>query len=186
MSDNDENDASLVAQVRAGSRTAAGRLAERYLRGCRAIALGVLGDVAGAEDTSQEAFIYAIEHIDDCRNPERFGAWLRQIVRSTAKNQLRYRRVRLTEPLVDGMPDAELELPDKTAERSDLARGLLAALSTLQPERREVVLLHDLEGWTHAEIAERMEVPAGTVRSHLHHARRELRLLLAKFRSDVP
>ena len=53
------------------------------------------------------------------------------------------------------------------------------ALDTLSVERREVVLLHDLEGWTHAEIAERMELPAGTVRSHLHFARRALRRLLA-------
>jgi RNA polymerase sigma-70 factor (ECF subfamily) len=184
VSASDENDADLVAEVREGSRAAANILAERYLRSCRAIALAVLGDIAAAEDTCQEAFVYAIEHIDDCRDPERFGAWLRQIVRSTAKNQLRYRRIRRTESLPEGMQDSGLESPAEGAERRDLAAGLLVALSTLAPDRREVVLLHDLEGWTHSQIAEQMGIPAGTVRSHLHFARRQLRLLLTKYRID--
>jgi RNA polymerase sigma-70 factor (ECF subfamily) len=46
------------------------------------------------------------------------------------------------------------------------------------------VLLHDLEGWTHREIAERLELPAGTVRSHLHYARRRLRDLLGRADGD--
>ena len=55
---------------------------------------------------------------------------------------------------------------------------LLAALRTLPDTRREVLLLHDLEGWKHEEIAELMALPAGTVRSHLHHARRAMRAAL--------
>ena len=51
-------------------------------------------------------------------------------------------------------------------------------VSELPQDRREVLLLHDLEGWTHREIAERMGLPPGTVRSHLHHARRRMRSLL--------
>jgi RNA polymerase sigma-70 factor, ECF subfamily len=184
VSDTDDTDAHLVAQVREGSRAAAGKLATRYLRGCRATALAVLGDTAGAEDVSQEAFVYAIEHIDDCREPARFGAWLRQIVRSTAKNHARYHRLRQTDLLVEGMAESGIESPADAAERRDLAQHLVAALSTLPSDRREVVLLHDLEGWTHQEIAERMELPAGTVRSHLHFARRDLRILLAGFRRE--
>ena len=45
--------------------------------------------------------------------------------------------------------------------------------------QREVVLLHDVQGWKHREIAERLEMPAGTVRSHLHFARKELRRILS-------
>jgi len=61
---------------------------------------------------------------------------------------------------------------------------LLEALSTLAEEQREIVLLHDLEGWTHDEISERIRVPAGTVRSHLHFARRKLRELLGDFAGE--
>lgn len=89
----------------------------------------------------------------------------------------------------DGKAGRVVSLPDVTdacarsspmedAERAALRRRLLGALAELPEQRREVVLLHDLEGWTHREIAERMNLPEGTVRSHLHHARRRLRVLL--------
>jgi RNA polymerase sigma-70 factor (ECF subfamily) len=65
-------------------------------------------------------------------------------------------------------------------ERSELRERLLAALAEIPEPHREVVLLHDLEGWKHREIGERMDLPEGTVRSHLHHARRRLRQLLGQ------
>jgi RNA polymerase sigma-70 factor (ECF subfamily) len=181
VSDSIQTDKQLVEAVRRGDRAAAGRLAEKYLRGCRAVALAIIGEIPGAEDVSQNAFIYALERIDDCRDPARFGAWLRQIVRSQAKNYLRHARVRRTEQLLDDTAVTEAESPVDAAERSDLRMRLLKALSTLPEAQREVVLLHDLEGWTHDEISERMRIPSGTVRSHLHFARRQLRELLGDF-----
>ena len=178
MSDESVTDAGLVAAVRRGSREAAGRLAQRYLRGCRAVALAVVGEIAAAEDVCQEAFVHAIDRIDDCRDPARFGAWLRQIVRRRARNYLRHARVRRAVPLAADMGVDPGESPADAAVRSDLRERLLSALGQLPEDRREVVLLHDLEGWTHREIAERMELPPGTVRSHLHYARRRLRELL--------
>ena len=178
MSDSVQTDKELVEAVRRGDRAAAGRLVEKYLRGCRAIALAIIGEIPGAEDVSQDAFIYALERIDDCRDPARFGAWLRQIVRSQAKNHLRHARVRRTEPLLDDTATTVGESPSEAAERSDLRMRLLSALATLAGDQREVVLLHDLEGWTHDEISDRMRIPSGTVRSHLHFARRKLRALL--------
>ena len=175
----DETDAELVARVRQGSREAAGKLAERYLRGCRAVALAITGDIPGAEDACQDGFVYALAHIEDCRHPDRFGRWLRQIVRSHARNQVRNRKSHRHQALEEAVHQAGGGSPAQDAERALLRGRLLAALNTLSLERREVVLLHDLEGWTHAEIAERMELPAGTVRSHLHFARRALRRLLA-------
>ena len=177
-----ETDAELVAAVRSGSRAAAGRLAERYLRAARAVALAITGETDSAEDVCQEAFIYAMGHIDDCSDPDRFGAWLRQIVRSGARNHLRRERVRLVQPLMDDTAASTLEPPDTSAERADFRDRLLAALATLPEERREVVLLHDLEGWTHSQIADQTGMPASTVRSHLHLARKKLRELLEDFR----
>jgi RNA polymerase sigma-70 factor, ECF subfamily len=173
-----ETDAALVADLRRGDREAGGRLVERYLRPCRAVALAIVGDVAAAEDVAQDAIVYAIERIADCREPERFGAWLLQIVRNRSRNHVRDRKSDRHVPLDatttrSGNPSPELE-----TERSQLRDRLLAGLAELPEERREVVLLHDLEGWTHREIAERMGLPPGTVRSHLHHARRALRAAL--------
>lgn len=180
----DEADADLVASLRSGSREAAARLAERYLRPSRAVALSIVGEVAAAEDMAQDAFVYAIDRIDDCRHPERFGGWLLQIVRNRSLNHVRDsksdRHVALDHmPFPSGGPSPEEEM-----EHMELRDRLLAALAELPQARREVVLLHDLEGWTHREIAERMELPSGTVRSHLHHARRALRETLRGWDED--
>lgn len=179
-----ESDAQLVARLRRGSREAAGRLAERYLRPSRAVALAIVGDVAAAEDVAQDAFVYAIDRIDDLRNPERFGGWLMQIVRNRSRNHVRDRKtdrhVTLDmAPVRSGAPS-----PAREAERSQLREHLLAALAELPEDRREVVLLHDLEGWTHREIAERLELPQGTVRSHLHYARRAMRERLSEWTEE--
>jgi len=175
----EDSDAALVARVRAGDARAADRLLERYFRACRAVALAVTGNEEDADDACQEAFIAAIERIDSCRTPARFGGWLLQIVRNRARNLVRHHAVRAAEPLelheTAGGGSAAVEL-----ERGELRRRLLAALAELPEVQREVVLLHDLEGWTHQEIADRLELPAGTVRSHLHHARRRMRRTLSE------
>jgi RNA polymerase sigma-70 factor, ECF subfamily len=175
----EDTDAALVARVRAGDGRAADRLLERYLRACRAVALAVTGDEDDADDACQEGFVRAIERIDDCRHPARFGGWLLQIVRNRARNLVRHHAVRAAEALelhdLAGVGSAAAEV-----ERGELRAQLLAALAELPEAQREVVLLHDLEGWTHEEIAGRLELPAGTVRCHLHHARRRLRRILSE------
>lgn len=178
----EETDAELVAGVRARSRSAAAALAGRYLRACRAVALAITHDVAGAEDIAQDAFVYAIEHIADCRKPARFGAWLMQIVRNRSRNYLRDDKRSRSVPLDEQVLESRAPRPDRTAERAQIRDRLLAALATLTEDRRTVVLLHDLEGWTHREIGERLNMPAGTVQSHLYHARRTLRELLRELR----
>jgi RNA polymerase sigma-70 factor (ECF subfamily) len=175
----EESDAALVARVRAGDARAADRLLDRYFRACRAVALAVTANEADAEDACQDGFVQAMERIDSCRDPARFGGWLLQIVRTRARNLVRHHAVRAAEPL------DRYELPSAGSaaaevERGELRERLLAALAELPDAHREVVLLHDLEGWTHQEIAGRLELPAGTVRSHLHHARRRLRLILSE------
>ena len=180
----EETDAELVAAVRRGDREAAGHLAERYLRAARAVALSVTGEVAGAEDVAQDAFVYAMERIDDCRHPDRFGGWLMQIVRNRSLNHVRNRKADRHVPL-DSAPFPSREpSPERELARSSLRDRLLAGLARIRPDRREVVLLHDLEGWTHREIAERLNLPPGTVRSHLHHARRALREILGDQREE--
>jgi RNA polymerase sigma-70 factor (ECF subfamily) len=172
-----ETDAELVHSVRRGDPHAVGRLLERYLRACRAVALAVTGSEADADDVCQEAFVIAIERIDQCREPEKFGKWLLQIVRNRGRNLVRAHAGRRTVPLDDRAP-APNPSPALEVERLELRDRLLAALGELPEQHREVVLLHDLEGWKHREIGVRLGLPEGTVRSHLHHARRRLRQIL--------
>jgi RNA polymerase sigma-70 factor (ECF subfamily) len=75
--------------------------------------------------------------------------------------------------------------PLRDAERADVRAHLERALATLTDVRREVVLLHDLEGWSHREIGEHLGLAEGTVRAHLFWARRDLRRRLsAEWRRD--
>jgi RNA polymerase sigma-70 factor (ECF subfamily) len=168
-------DGELVGQVRRGNREAAGRLAERYLPACHAVALSVLRDMDAAEDVCQDAFVQAMEKIDDCRDPARFGRWLLVIVRNRSRNYLRDSKASSKATIEEHEPGSPLPLPDRSAERAELRERLLAAMETLSEERRTILLLHDLEGWTHREIAEQLGLPDGTIRSHLHHARKHLR-----------
>jgi RNA polymerase sigma-70 factor (ECF subfamily) len=175
----DETDSALVDLVRQGDHRAAGHLLERYLRACRAVALAVTGDEADADDVCQDAFVAAIARIHECREPARFGGWLLQIVRNRARNLARSPAVRRAVPLDEHAPSAGPS-PVADVERQELRERLLAALAELPEQHREVVLLHDLEGWKHREIGERLGLPEGTVRSHLHHARRRLRQILGR------
>lgn len=177
-------DGELVVAVRQGSREAAGRLAERYLRACRAVALSVLRDTHAAEDVCQEAFVHAIEKIDDCRDPERFGRWLLVIVRNRSRNYLRDSKHARHDSIDDHQPHSLAPSPERQAESAEIRELLLAAMETLPEDRRTVLLLHDLEGWTHREIADRLDLPDGTVRSHLHHARRHVRAHLQELMED--
>ena len=63
-------------------------------------------------------------------------------------------------------------------EAAELERDLVEALGELTEIQRQIVLMHDLEGWKHKDIADRLELPSGTVRSHLHFARKALRSAL--------
>ena len=85
----EDSDTELVARLRRGDRRAADRLLERYLRACRAVALATTGETADAEDVCQDAFVSAIERIDQCRDGAKFGAWLLPIVRNRARDHLR-------------------------------------------------------------------------------------------------
>jgi RNA polymerase sigma-70 factor (ECF subfamily) len=163
-----ETDAELVQRVRRGDRDAAGRLLERYMRGCRAVALAVAGTEADADDVCQDAFVIAMERIDDCRQPERFGGWLLQIVRNRARNLREARQVR-SRPVADAPGPAAVPTDVLLQER------ILRAMETLSEVQREVVLLHDLEGWTHAEIAVALGISEGMSRQHLFKARGQLR-----------
>lgn len=177
-----ETDRQLVERARAGDARAFEHLVRRHLRTAYAVALAVIGEPADAEDVCQDAFISALEHLDDCRDPARFRAWLLRIVRNRGHNRRRYHARREALPLDFASGIAGREDPTRDAERSELRQDLLDALGRLPEVQREIVLLHDLEGWRHREIAEALGIPEGTVRAHLSYARRTLR---AQFRAEL-
>ncbi len=172
-------DRDLVLRARSGDERAYGQLVRRYMRSAYAVAYSVTHRHEDAEDAAQESLLVALERIDECRNPDRFAGWLMTIVRNRSRNLLRREGLRQTAEVPESAASGE-PLPDRELERTELRGALRTALSELPPVQREIVLLHDLEGWKHREIAERLGIPSGTVRSHLHFARKALRKTLAE------
>jgi len=173
------SDRDLVKEALRGRTIAFEALVRRHLRPAYAVALARTGSPHDAEDVCQDAFIAALERLATLRDPDRFEAWLLEIVRNRSLNLLRSRRVRSEEPIDEALARGGGPNPERDAERAALRDDLLTALAALDETRREVTLLHDVEGWRHAEIADRLGMPEGTVRYHLHEARKALRERLA-------
>lgn len=169
----------LVHRALRGEREAFSGLVRAYLRPAYSVALSVLGRPMDAEDVAQESFLKAFASLESCREPEHFAAWFFQIVRNRARNLLDSRRLRDV-----AADDAKiLEFSSPASESAGMREALLTALSELEPQKREVVLLHDLENWTHAEIAQALNISEVHSRQHLFRARQILR---ARLDGDSP
>ena len=121
-----------------------------------------------------------MEALDGFRWESAFSTWLAGIALNCARGQLRKRK-RRNETGTDGL----LELHDD-GRRPDPGRrlDLEAAIGALPDGYRTVLVLHDLEGYTHPEISDRLGIAVGTSRSQLHHARRAVRELLEPVREE--
>ncbi len=154
-----------------------GFLVERYQRAAYMVALSVTGRPQDAEDAAQESFLVALERLDECREPDRFAGWMMTIVRNRSRNLVRRESLRDMDQ-VPAAARSSVPTPERDAETSELRERLEEALSSLTDVQRQIVVLHDMEGWKHREIAGLLGLPSGTVRSHLHFARKALRELL--------
>ena len=168
-------DRDLVEAARHGDREAYADLIR--VRGDRlfGIAQRILRDVDRAEDAVQDALVIAWRDLRALRDPDRFDAWLhRLVVRSCLAEAVRTRR------RVANLYVLQPDLPSPTdeflnvADRDELERGF----QRLPPEQRALLVLRHYAGLPLAEIADVLDIPAGTVRSRLHHAHRAMRAAL--------
>jgi RNA polymerase sigma-70 factor (ECF subfamily) len=177
----DETIEELVARVRRGEPRAFETIVRQHLRAAYVVVLAVLRRPSDAEDVTQEALIVALERIDTLREARHFRSWLLQITRNQALNWRSSRRLRDVTRDTPAEAAHDASPPDASAFRF----RLLEAMTVLGSTEREVVLLHDLEGWTHAEIAEALTISVVMSRQHLFQARRKLRTHLESPPMDV-
>ena len=182
-SSTEATDAQLVALARDGDASAFAALTCRHYRAAFAVALANTHTRADAEDVCHDGFVRAAEALEDCRHPDRFAPWLCMIIRNHARNTKAKQRVRRAAPLDDHVA-ASGDDPSRDAELADLRARLTHALGTLPVVQREVVLLHDLDGWTHDDIATLIGTSPGMSRQHLFKARKRLRAALGGQRSE--
>ncbi len=188
-------DGELVQRALDGEERAYEALLLRYQRPVFSILVRMVRDRELAEDLAQEAFLRAFRALERYDPTRPLSTWLFRIAHNLAVDHLR-RRTPETVPIDGGeggwtgdgervpgisLPSPE-EAPDRYVENRELGDLLEEAIGRLRPEYRSAILLRHVEGCSYEEVAEILELPVGTVKTHLHRARRELRSHL----SEVP
>ncbi len=160
----------LIAAARAGDESAFLALYDRHAGRVRRLVASRVADPALVDDLCQESWLRAFRGIGAFRGEAEFGTWLHTIVRNVVTSRGR-KTQRRTELLAESWNPARVAHPEPVELRMDLRR----AVDALPPGMRRVVWLHDVEGWTHADIGETLGVSEGTSKSQLFKARARLR-----------
>ena len=187
----ERTEALLIADLCEGDETALAPLVEKYKRMVYRLAIQITKNHADADDVMQETFIKVYRSIRTFRKDAAFETWLYRIAVNEALNFVK-RRERQRTSTLETVSETEYETtlryrvqiandPHAHAEKAELRRHVTEAVNTLSLKHRTVVILHEFEGLTHAEIASILNCSEGTVRSRLHYARKKLRTLLKPY-----
>lgn len=158
---------SLVGRARAGDFAALERLYRTYERSVYTLAHRLTRSTEDAEDVLQETFLEVCRSLRQWRGEGSLWGWIRTITASKALMRYRREKLREWEPLDDDLAHPGEDVP--------LRMDLEAALDRLPERSRAVVWLHDVEGYTHEEIAELMGMTASFSKSQLARAHDKLR-----------
>lgn len=132
------------------------------------------GHGARAEDLTQEAFVRAWQALPQFRQESAFSTWLHRLAVNTALMELRSRKAQ-PQASADERAVEMLEVSDSAGHVTALSMDLERAVATLPPRARAVLVLHDVEGWKHEEIALELGMAVGSSKAQLHRARQLLR-----------
>jgi RNA polymerase sigma-70 factor (ECF subfamily) len=173
-------DQALARSAAAGDTSAFEALYRRHAARVHGVVARLVGfDRARAEDLVQEAFVRAWQALPAYRFESAFGTWLHRLAVNTALMELRARRSR---PQADGDDEAldHVGMPDSAGHATALSLDLERAVATLPPRARAVLVLYDVEGWKHEEIADALGMAVGSSKAQLHRARGLLRTRLGE------
>ena len=183
-------DQEAIAAIKEGHTEAFEWLYNNHRQRVYSTCLRMLRDRSIAEDLTQESFLYAFRKISAFRSESMFGTWLHRIVVNTVLMHLRHQKIarsnRSSEcSLNDALPEDDERTYETRMGRQDGKLNscvdriaLLRAIAQLAPGYRMILILHDIEGYEHGEIATILDCSIGTSKSQLHKARMRLRQLL--------
>ncbi len=163
------SDLDLIRRAKAGDAFAFAQLYHEHAAHVYSTCLRMLADETRAQELAQEAIVKAWHMLSTFRNESPFSAWLHRIAVNTVLDHLRREkrlgaRVEFTDELIDA--DADVR-SDSVEEILDLEAGI----ASLPVQARTVLILHDIEGYRHEEIAGMMDIATGTSKAQLHRAR---------------
>ncbi len=167
-----------LARARGGDADAFLALVAEHDHGLRALAFRLLHDPDAMDDALQEGYAKAFRALPSFGGRSSLRTWLYRIVYNACLDELRRRR--------PNVPIADTDAAGSDEQGASIARlDLAAALATLPPELRALVLLVDAHGLDYAEAGEVLRIPAGTVGSRLNRARAALRAALTEDREEL-
>ena len=171
----------LVADARAGDRSAFDELVRRTYVDTYTLALRLTANEEDARDVVQEAYLRAWKGIRRFRGDAQFSTWMYRITANTAYTVVKRRRRNRAETLDDVDEPAELRVearPEEAAESAELLDDIAAALRELAPKLRAIVILKDVYGLSNEEIAGELGISVAAAKVRLHRGRKKLRDLL--------
>ena len=171
-------DDALVRLAAGGDVAAFETLYRQNLRRIHAVVWRLVGgNDARAEELTQEAFVRAWQALAKFRFESAFATWLHRLAVNTALMDLRARRDN-EDMETDDAGLVDIGSGDSAGMRTALGIDLERAVASLPPRARAVLILHDVEGWKHEEIATELHMAVGSSKAQLHRARRLLRVRL--------
>ncbi|MCS6950288.1 MAG: sigma-70 family RNA polymerase sigma factor [Armatimonadota bacterium] len=190
-----DTDAALVARCKEDDWTAFDEVVERYQHKIYGYVRRLVGNETDAEDITQEVFVKAVTSLRAFREESSLQTWLFRIATNLCRDLIRRRQReggwfplwRRAEEGDDAGGEIPIELPDDNSNpeklllREELHDLLGRAIERLPVAMREVLVLHDIESLSYEEIAQALDIPLGTVKSRLFHARARLREALASY-----
>ena len=171
----------VLQRARHGDEVALRSLWVQHSPHIDAVIRRLCGDADLAADIAQEVWMQIFRALPGYRGEAQFGTWAHRIAVNRTLNALRKIR-RLTKSEAE-MPD-DVAAPEQDVDRGFVAESIEAAMNKLSPGARAVFVLHDVEGYTHEEIAEQLGITSGGSKSQLFKARAKLRRLLAHLVDD--
>src|ERR687889_1584645 len=178
-----DTDAAIVRRAIEGDERAMRMLWNQHAPHVDAVVRRIAGDPDTAEDIAQEVWIQIFRALPSWRGDAQFGTWIHRIAVNRTLNALRrVRRVAKVETSLDDEDDgasAPLSAVEPEGDRALLAASIEEAARKLSPGARQVFYLHDVEGYTHEEIAQELGITSGGSKSQLFKARAKLRSLLS-------
>jgi RNA polymerase sigma-70 factor (ECF subfamily) len=168
-----EPDAQLRSRAAAGDDQAQRIIFNRYVDRVHRLAYRIAGESHLAEDITQETFIRAFTRLSQFREAARFSTWLHSIAVSVALNVVRKQRKWWARETA--LDTASAVVASDQQIEPDLRDRVRSAVAALPEDQRVILVMHDVEGYTHDEIAECLSISAGACRMRLSRARGALR-----------
>jgi RNA polymerase sigma-70 factor, ECF subfamily len=167
----------ILSRARQGDQVAFSDLVRLHQDEVYTLALRLVADRELAADISQEAFVRAWRALPNFRGDAKFSTWMHRITVNAAWTQSRKQRRHRADPIDESFvePVAETISPERAAESAAIQGRLRDALNDLPKSARTVVVLKDIYGWTHGEIAEHLDISVTAAKVRLHRGRKQLR-----------